>query len=271
MNCSKFFIVLYLVVFCTLHARAQDSDYVYKDSSVIIADSIATRALIVDMKRNNHSNDNSVVDTVLRNKQLSIVNDSAEALKKTVAFAYAKNLDSILKAIQQQKNKQVAPAEVKTSWLEKFFFSPFTKVFFWTLAAFFIGFILYKLFFTQGFFQRQPVKSKVTVLPEEEDRLFSTKDYNKLITQAVANKDYRLAVRYHYLQTLQKLAAKGTIQFTADKTNYQYIREIFGKPYKDEFVSLTLYYEYAWYGRFEMNEVMFTTIENNFKQFNIQL
>lgn len=258
-------------MFSYLNTFAQDSEYVYKDSTVLTADSITARNLVINTKKNNTTDGKEAIDTVLQNKQFAIFKDSAEALKNNTAFKYAKNLDSILIALQKRQQTQQAPEKASQSWLEKFFFSSVTKIFFWTLACIFIGFIVYKLFIAEGFFQRQTTSSKVTVLPDEEEHLFALTDYDKLLAQAVTEKNYRLAIRYHYLQTLQKLAAKGAIQFTADKTNYEYIRELFGKPYKDEFASLTLNYEYAWYGKFDISESMFTTIQKNFKQFNNQL
>ena len=250
---------------------AQDSEYVYKDSTVLSADSIATRSLIIDTKKNNAVNEKDLSDTVLQNRSFETFKDSAEALKNNIAFKYAKNLDSILIALQKKQQTQAQPVRTNLSWLEKFFFSSVTKIFFWVLACLFIGFIIYKLFIAEGFFKKQTVSSKVKVLPDEEEHLFALTDYGKLIIQAAADKNYPLAIRYHYLQTLQKLAAKRAIEFTPDKTNNEYIREMFGKPYKNEFASLTHSYEYAWYGKFDISEAMFTAIEKGFKQFNIQL
>lgn len=269
MRCTKLLISLCLSVLCSLHSSAQDTDYVYADSSVLRADSLSSRTLVFD--KSNQPNKNSVIDSSLQKNQVSIINDSAEALKNARSFAYAKNLDSILKALQKEQLSRAEPAKEHISWLERFLFSSFTKVFFWIMACFFILFILYKLFFTAGIFQRQTASNNVTFIPVEEEHLLATTDYNNLITQAAAAKNYRLATRYHYLQTLQKLALKNAILFAPEKTNYQYIMELFGKPYKDEFISLTINYEYAWYGGFEMNEIIFTTIQNNFKQFKNQL
>ncbi len=256
---------------CSLHSVAQDSEYVYKDSTVLSADSIATRNLVIDTKKNNAVNEEDLPDTVLQNRQFETCKDSAEALKNNIAFKYAKNLDSILIALQKKQQTQAQPVRTNLSWLEKFFFSSVTKIFFWVLACFFIGFIIYKLFIAEGFFKKQTASSKVKVLPDEEEHLFALTDYGKLITQAAADKNYPLAIRYHYLQTLQKLTANGVIEFTPDKTNNEYSREMFGKPYKDEFASLTRSYEFAWYGKFDISEAMFTAIEKGFKQFNTQL
>lgn len=273
MRLRKYFLIVALVFFGTLTCCAQDtSEYVYKDSALIVADSV-NKAAVVEEQKESYIKKIVVLDTAQHNKQLGIVNDSAEALKNDPAFAYAKNLDSLLKALQakQQKAAVETTGSRGPSWLERFFSSTVTKTFFWSLAVIFIVFILYKLFFTEGIFQRKSTISKVNVVQEAEDNLSATTDYYKLIAQSVANNNYRLATRYHYLQALQKLVAKGAIQFTADKTNYQYLAELYGKPYYNNFAALTLNYEYAWYGSFQITDAMFYKIQNNFTAFNNQL
>jgi hypothetical protein len=83
-------------------------------------------------------------------------------------------------------------------------------------------------------------------------------------------KIYRLATRYLYLQSIQKLNAAGAISFTADKTNSEYLNELTGKPYKPAFTSLTLNYEYVWYGEFLIEEPAFIQLQERFKKFNTQ-
>jgi hypothetical protein len=252
-----------------MKVMAQDSEYVYRDSASLTTDSIVTRSLKMDAKNSKLPDTNS--DSLLYDHQLAAAGDSAEALKNASSFSYAKNLDSLLIALQK-KQEISEPATVHTaSWLEKFFFSPIVKVFFWTLAVLFVGFVLYKLFFTEGFFQRNTYTSKVTAVTEKPEENFAAADYSKLINAAIADKNYRMAVRYNYLQTLQKLAVKKAITFAPAKTNTQYMREVFNQPYKTEFAALTLQYEYAWYGGFELDEILFGRIQNNFKQFNSQL
>jgi hypothetical protein len=255
---------------------AQDSNYVYKDTALLYEDSVALveRELQMDSVSNGDaeaddaiSGDDYITDTILISNQLTLNRDSVSALKNRQSFAYIKNLDSLLLERQQMEDKDTDSTD-HLSWLAAFFASPVTKYFFWILAGVFIIFIIYKLFFAEGFFQSSYAKSRVTVYDDEAGDLSKTADYGKLILQAVNGGNYRLAVRYHYLQSLQKLAAKGLIQFTTDKTNYQYVKELSGKAYKSEFASLTLNYEYAWYGEFEIDEALFNTIQNRFKQFN---
>ena len=92
-------------------------------------------------------------------------------------------------------------------------------------------------------------------------------DYETLKTKAAKAGDYRMAVRYHYLNTLQKLTNKALLVFSPDKTNYQYVRELSGKPMGPAFARLTLDYEYVWFGKFELDEALYQQINHHFSQF----
>ncbi len=269
MKHSRFLILLLLVLFCCLKAVAQDSEYVYRDSSSMKVDSLTKSSILLNAK--SISIDKDVDDdSALYQNQLAIAADSAEALKKLTSFGYAQKLDSILLAMQ--KKQQTEPVrQTRPSWLEIFFFSPVVKAFFWILALLFVGFVLYKLFFTPGFFQRNSYTDKVTAVIDKPEESFATTDYTRLINDSIAATDFRMAVRYLYLQTLQKLTSRNAISFAPAKTNNQYIQEVFSKPYKDEFVAVTLQYEYVWYGDFKLDETLFGKIQNNFKQFNGRL
>ena len=272
MSFKKSVISILLLSFCFLSSKAQDN-YVYQDSSLVKPDSIAINSIeekgIGDDSEEKVSD--VIPDTTLTNNKLTLEGDSIGVLKNSKPFAYAKNLDSLLKELQKKQQVENNIKPEPPSLLERIFSSRITSVIFWSLAVLFIVFILYRLFFTEGFFQRQYAKSNVIVLPEPEENLLVGADYTKLISQAVINKNYRLAIRYHYLESLQKLTRKGVIEFAADKTNYQYLRELAGKPYKNDFASLTLHYEYVWYGKFDVSETVFAAIQNKFKQFNTQV
>ncbi len=259
-----------LLLFSSFCSGAQDNNYVYKDTAMLYADSVEARGMEVAPVENNEkgNKEDYVADTVLRYNQLSVDPDSIMVLKNSKPFGYAKNLDSLLFQYQQSLETDEASSKNNISWLARFFLSPVTKYFFWMMAAIFVFFILYKLFFTEGFFQRSYPKADVTLLPDENENSLKGTDYGKLIGRAVNSGDYRLAVRYHYLLTLQKLSSKGVIQFSVDKTNNQYVGGLSGKTYQSAFASLTLDYEYVWYGEFEIDENAFNTIQNKYKQFN---
>lgn len=253
-----------LVLMCYVNGAAQDTNYVYRDTSLLKINAEDT----VAQDGNADDDESYEADTVLKNNLLVIEPDSVAALKRSKPFAYAKNLDSLLAAYQLSLRKQQQPERKTLSWLEAILLSPFTRYFFWLLAGAFILFILNKLYFTEGFFQRPSAKTSVTALPDEAEHLLADTDYSTLIAKAVSTGNYRMAVRYQYLQTLQRLAAKGLIEFAPEKTNYQYVLELSGKPYKNAFASVTLHYEYVWYGEFEIDANIYEMVQTKFKQFN---
>lgn len=272
MNFYRSVILISLVLCFALNSKSQDNPYVYRDTAIFYSDSVEAKSFEVSPDDEPADDeDDYIADTILRNNQLIVDPDSIRVLKKSKAFLYTRNLDSLLIEYQQNQVMSKDTRKPAMSWLERFFLSPVTKYFFWILAGFFVSFILYKLFFTEVFFQRSSAKMNVTALPGEPENMFVSADYGKLISQAIASQQYRLAVRYLYLQSLQNLSSKGIIQFAADKTNYQYIREMTGKTFKEAFAALTLHYEYVWYGGFEPDGITFHSIQDKFKQFNSEV
>ena len=273
MSFRRSIIPLAVLLLSALYSTAQDNTYVYKDSALLYEDSVVAAPMEMAPPEDSSEQEphEHITDTTLTTNQLSVDYDSVRALKNSKPFAYAQNLDSLLNEYQKAMVKEKPKSSEDISWLEAVLLSTFTFYFFWTLAVAFIILILYKLFFTRGFFQRSYARSKVNEVTEETEQVFTTADYGKLAAQAAAEGNFRVAVRYLYLQSLQKLTSKDILQFAADKTNYQYVTELSGKPYKKAFATLTLHYEYVWYGAFEIDEQLFNTIHNKFKQFNTEV
>ncbi|MFK5879377.1 MAG: DUF4129 domain-containing protein [Flavobacteriaceae bacterium] len=112
-------------------------------------------------------------------------------------------------------------------------------------------------------------KAKVFITEDEE--IIYNKDIKKLIAKAVAQKNYRLAVRYYYLLVLQKLQEKELIVYEQQKTNEDYIKEINEQNITLKFRDLTRLYDFVWYGNFEINEIEFAKVESNFNQLTAEL
>jgi hypothetical protein len=208
-------------------------------------------------------------DTTLYFNKLSISPDSIIAWKKLQAFEYASYLDSLLR--ERQKKQSIRKNEDLPSgpgWLDNVFNSPVTRVFFWILAGLFILFILYRLFLTEGMFRKRTSTGNVLAPEVTEEHLSGETDFDHLISQAIKSGDFRLAVRYQYLKTLRGLAERQFIELAGDKTNYQYVREISNSAYQNDFASLTLSYEYVWYGEFNIDNGVYQTISARFTGFN---
>lgn len=99
-----------------------------------------------------------------------------------------------------------------------------------------------------------------------EEELIKTKDLAKLKAEALEKKNYRLAVRYWYLQTLQNLDRLELIEYEFEKTNSDYAEELKSKSFAESFKQTTNYYNFAWYGGFDVNEIQFQKINQLFNK-----
>lgn len=93
-------------------------------------------------------------------------------------------------------------------------------------------------------------------------------DFDTAVDEAVAQRNYRLAVRLLYLQTLKHLTDADRIQYKPDKTNRQYVHELANSPLQTDFETLTRQFEFAWYGDFPVDETRFGAIHQQFQSFN---
>lgn len=92
---------------------------------------------------------------------------------------------------------------------------------------------------------------------EDEEELLQSKDLPRLIALAIKEKNYRLATRYQYLLLLQKLSKNELIVWEQQKTNEDYIKEVSAKNIHTEFEEITRFYDFVWYGNFEINAVVY--------------
>lgn len=93
-------------------------------------------------------------------------------------------------------------------------------------------------------------------------------DFDGLISKAVSEKDYRLAVRYLYLKSLQLLSGSNIIEWHFDKTNADYQAEIKNPDTKRFFKNVSYVYDYVWYGEFAIDKTAFERTQDNFNQLN---
>jgi len=131
------------------------------------------------------------------------------------------------------------------------------------------------LFFILKFFLKVNTRNATDVLETipsiqltNDEELINNMQLNELIAQAIQVKDYRLAVRFHYLLILQKLTDKELIVWQQEKTNEDFIREVAKLKIASDFTEITQLYDFVWYGNFEINEPEFlkaTTLFNTLK------
>ena len=87
-------------------------------------------------------------------------------------------------------------------------------------------------------------------------------DFNRLIGTALTSNDYRLAVRYTFLNVLQMLSLNKLISVRGGKTNYEYHNEL-PAVLKPKYRQILLVFENVWYGEFDGTSTIYSQINNN--------
>ncbi len=134
----------------------------------------------------------------------------------------------------------------------------------WLLLLILIGLIiwLFSRLNPGGNILQKPKQSEVFLTEEEE--LVKSQDLPALIKEAIHNGQFRLAVRYYYLNELRKLDEMKLIDYEYQKTNKDYSEEIKDEKIRSHFSEITKLYEFIWYGSFQVSETDFRLVEKGF-------
>lgn len=143
----------------------------------------------------------------------------------------------------------------------------FIKTLFYSIIGFLV-FLLIKLLLKVNLKTMKTTKSNMPSMQfSEDEHIIQNEDISQLIATAVANNNYRLAVRYYYLLILKTLTEEKFIEWQYQKTNNDYSKEIAVKELKAPFKALTNWYDFIWYGNFEIDTLQFDKIAVEFKEF----
>jgi hypothetical protein len=275
---KQFFAIL-VVIFCSQYLFAQTNGgeiivedpetYVPATDTVItsveapIEETYTTEPALVETEE---------VDTTLAFTNLYMSTDSLYELTNQEKYNWIKTLDSLLKDKKKKEDAATKKAVNNTKEykprtgfnLENIFNSGIAKGILYSLAALFVGFILYSLFINKGIFGK--AQQTLVEVANTEDEIDLSNDYSALALQAQAAGNYKLATRYLFLDNLKLLNEKQLITFALDKTNIKYCQEIDAVK-RPEFSKLCLYYEYVWYGNADINLNNFEVVKNAFLSF----
>lgn len=233
--------------------------FLHAQETYTITDSIVTQP------SDDSSDDDEQTDEVFSNDSLvshlrMVSYDTIASIERDKGFYYRRYMDSLLRATKFKKTER------KVSTRSNFdFFDSIFGVFFWVLAIGLFIFLVYKLFLSNSSIlvrNRKNLTSEIEMTEEE------TGDPDQLLKNAISAGNYRLAVRFLYLNTLQKLADRKIFELNNNKTNFEYANEVRNQPFANQFASLTLKYEYIWYGEYPVDESLFRQLQEDFNYFN---
>ena len=103
------------------------------------------------------------------------------------------------------------------------------------------------------------------VFLNDEENIVRSENIGELIDNAINDGDYRLAVRYYYLQLLRELHQKKLINYEFQKTNSEYLNEIKANNLRLDLKKVMRIYDFIWYGSFSLSEPDFQLAQRNFQ------
>lgn len=163
---------------------------------------------------------------------------------------------------------QDASSEVEGSQIEGVNGEAFVQIMY-VLAGIFLLFIIFIVL--KNTIGGSGQKLYTGSLPDLEKEGIHALDTKALITEAIANSDYRLAVRLNYLEILKKLDEKKWIKWVSNKTNQDYVAELSRQEFGTDFRTLTYHFDYTWYGDFPIGENLYANLANQFQEFQLKI
>jgi len=222
--------------------------------------------------------------TILEVKDSLQSNPEVIEFDKSIIQSYQENEDyNYFKTIEEESAWQKFKNWLNLQWNKflEWLLSDISEGLFWNYIAlvlkilFILGIIVLIAWLFNKYYISSPKpvpgnENKIHL--SEEERLIQEKDLRVLIEEAEAEENYRLASRYWFLNTLKHLKDQALIEYQFQKTNADYKSEISIQNIKIEFSYLSRFYEFVWYGDFELTPAEFGSAKNRFERLitNIQ-
>lgn len=210
--------------------------------------------------------------------------DGAEGAKKTIASvpvgSKGSNETKEEKAIEEeiridtsgiskyQRNQEEKTAEKEYVSVSK---QSWVQTLLWILViAGFAGILAWYLI-TNNIHFRKKKKDKEELNPAEMPEDIFAINYMSEVDKAVAQGNYRLAIRLQYLRMLKAMAERNIIRYKQDKTNLDYMMELQPTVFYNNFFRTTRHYEFAWYGNFPVSQETYILVRHGFDDFENQI
>lgn len=133
----------------------------------------------------------------------------------------------------------------------------FLKVFYILIFIAVVYFIVRAIMNREGqWIFRKPSDRKIIAARDIENNIHAT-DFHQLVSDAVSGQHYREAVRYYYLWLLKELSGRELIDYDAEKTNSDYLRELENHRLQKDFRYASYLYNYIWYGEFDIDRTQY--------------
>ena len=186
---------------------------------------------------------------------LEIHDSVLQNLKKDEAFWYANKLPERQKRVEVDPNKKYS---------EPFYLQNWFRTLLWIfITAAFVAVVIWFLVVSDV----RLFRKKAMSLSSEQDIALSEDifsiNYEQELEKAIADENYRLGVRLMYLHILRSFSERDIIHYKIERTNSDYLIQLYNTSYYKDFFRLTRNFEYVWYGKFDISSAAFDMIRKD--------
>lgn len=168
-----------------------------------------------------------------------------------------------------RKDFEVSPNKSNFDWSKV----EFLKYGVLIMIAGVIIFVLYRLY-GQSMFEftsSRKTKQLLHLVEEDLDERFLELDLAKMLKQAIAQKNWKMAIRLRFLQVLKMLVDNEQINWHPDLTNRQISYQLALGEKRTGFNELVKIYELAWYSNALVNAQFYEKVDLKFKAYLKQI
>lgn len=184
--------------------------------------------------------------------------DKGEWKKRSNQLSFEEKKEKKKEEKEKKKEKGVAPVGANL-WALKYVFI--------AMAALIVLFILYKIWPSMRQRNLRNKQQLMIQFDELDEESLKKLDIKTPLDEAIRNGDYRTAYRLRYLEILKVLTSRNLIYYRKERTNYEYLLQLTGKPVYEPFRLLTFNFDGIWYGDLEVNKEVYEALEVHFTDF----
>jgi hypothetical protein len=243
-------------LFICISARAQDTTVT--DTTIVTE---TDSAIAIDQADTSYEHQNYFEHKALPADSIElrqVPGSIIDSLKKDDAFWYADHVFDKKEA--KEKNFRIGKPPLR--WMNM------TTLL--VIVVLFLGILAWYLLQNNIVGRKQSITAEKISDDITAENIFDI-NYQKEIEKAVNASDYRLAIRLMFLRLLKQLSQRRIIEYKQERTNFDYLTQLYSTGYYNDFFRLTRNYEYTWYGKFDVNQEAFGIIKTEFENFDRKL
>ncbi len=176
---------------------------------------------------------------------------------------YSRDLPEAEKKKPQRPFEPQANTDVPQPQWNSAFWATFGQILAIAIAVALVGYGIYRML--QEPRNRLIARDGAEITVDNLETYLHETDLDRFLSEALAGQHFTLAIRLYFLQIIKALSQTGAINWSKEKTNRDYLREMRAHRLHEPFQQITGTYEQVWYGNTALDAAAFARLEPAFR------